>query len=149
MDKDGSVKRQLAQLEWVVFVILGLLVRIGDATGVDRTAASIDEFLTDELGALLGALCIGGPEDHPVPEIEDQDIGLILISVRRQQRNITLSEDNQRNVGFADLAGNGVIAHPADRGGHDVLELLTDQETCLLSRRRPRIKALWRSGLHQ
>lgn len=57
-NKDSSVKRQLVQLEWVVFVVFHLLVRISDATGVDRTAASIDEFLTDKLGALLSALCV-------------------------------------------------------------------------------------------
>src|ERR1700751_5640317 len=105
MDKDSPVKWKLAQLEWVVFVIFGLLVRISDATGADRTAASIDEFLTDELGALLSALCVSGAEYHPVAQVQDQHVGLIIVRVRLQQRKITLSEDNQRNVGFADLAG--------------------------------------------
>src|SRR5258708_18123571 len=120
------------------FVFVGLVVRIGCASGADGAAAFVYHFFPDKFGALFSTLSIGGAEDHAVAQVQHQDIRLVLAGVSGQQRQVTLSKGDQSDIGFSDFTGDSVVTHTADRRSDHVLELFADQDEEVL---RPE---LWR-----
>ena len=113
MDEYGCEIWQFTQLPGLDLVFFSVLVGVSSASRADGPAAFSHLFLADEISAFLCAFLICGPENHSVSEIQNEDVGLVLIGVWRKQRLVTLRENNEGDIGFADLAGNGVVAHAA------------------------------------
>jgi len=70
MDENRTIHRHLAQLMRLQLILFSLLEGVSDTTRAHRSAALVYDFLTDELGALFGALRVGSPEDHSITVFE-------------------------------------------------------------------------------
>ena len=78
MDENAFVVAETTELVGLQSVLLGFgVIDVAFASAV--TPRTLDHaFLAEEVSGLHGVAFIGGAEDHPVAEIQRQDLGLVV-----------------------------------------------------------------------
>jgi len=118
---------EIAELVRLDFVFLGfVVVHIAFAAAVTPGAFHHPLF-ADEIGGLHGVGFVGGPENHPVPQVQGQNFGFV-VAQRRDQRGGALRGGDNGSASLADDVHAVVIAGAVFAGRHESLRFVRPQD---------------------